>query len=128
GHFFGLLHTWGWGTVGTSCGGTDFISDTPPTRGNFSTCDLGSSDCGPLENVQNIMDYSSCTNMFTNGQVSAMTNAINNSSGQRSSLWQSSNLVATGTNDGYVPVDCAPIVDFSSNFISVCAGTTVTFL
>lgn len=127
GHFFALLHPWGWGAIGTSCSGTDFINDTPPTQGNFSTCNLNSSNCGPLENVQNIMDYSSCTNMFTVGQVAAMTNAINSSSGQRSSLWQSSNLIATGTNDGYIPVDCAPVVDFSSNFLAVCKGSTITF-
>lgn len=127
GHFFGLLHTWGWGTVGTSCSGSDFVNDTPPTQGNFSTCNLSATSCGPLENVQNIMDYSSCTNMFTQGQVSAMISGITGSGGQRNGLWQSSNLVATGTNDGYVAQDCAPIVDFSSSFLGVCAGSSITF-
>lgn len=126
GHFFGLLHPWGWGAINTTCG-DDFIDDTPETKGSFSTCNLTQSNCGPLENVQNYMDYASCTKMFTDDQSGRMQTVINSGTGQRSSLWQMSNLVATGTNDGYVVQPCAPVVDFKSNYSTVCAGTSVTF-
>lgn len=128
GHFFNLLHTWGNGQIGTTCAGTDYVSDTPPTKGAFSTCPLTKDECGSLENVQNYMDYATCTNMFTNGQVTRMTTAINSTTGQRSSLWQGSNLTATGTNDPYnYPANCAPIADFKSNRFSVCTGGTISF-
>lgn len=128
GHFFNLLHPWGNGQIGTSCTGSDFVSDTPPTKGAFSTCPLTKDECGSLENVQNFMDYATCTNMFTNGQVTRMTTAINSTTGQRRSLWQPSNLTATGTNDPYsYPPNCAPIADFKSNRFSVCAGGSITF-
>jgi PKD repeat protein len=128
GHFFNLLHTWGNGQIGTTCTGTDYVSDTPPTKGAFSTCPLTKNECGSLENVQNFMDYATCTNMFTDGQVARMTAAINSTTGQRSSLWQASNLTATGTNDPYnYPANCAPIADFKSNRFSVCTGGTISF-
>lgn len=128
GHFFNLLHPWGNGQIGTSCNGSDQVADTPPTKGSFSTCPLTKDECGSLENVQNFMDYATCTNMFTNGQVTRMTTAINSTTGQRKSLWQSSNLIATGTNDPYnYPANCAPIADFKSNRFSVCTGGTITF-
>lgn len=127
GHFFNLMHPWGYTEIGTSCTGSDFVSDTPPTKGAFSTCPLTKDECGQLENVQNFMDYASCTNMFTNGQITRMTTAINSSSGQRSSLWKSANLTATGTSDPYnYPANCAPIADFKTNRYSVCAGTSFT--
>ena len=126
GHFFNLLHPWGWGQIETSCAGSDFVNDTPPTQGSFSTCILTKNICGQLENVQNFMDYSTCTNMFTTGQANRMISAINNSSGQRSSLWQSSNLIATGTADPYVyPPTCAPKADFKTNRFSICAGSSI---
>ncbi|MCX7743439.1 MAG: M43 family zinc metalloprotease [Flavobacteriales bacterium] len=128
GHFFNLLHPWGNGQIGTTCSGSDFVSDTPPTKGAFSTCPLTKDECGSLENVQNFMDYAICTNMFTNGQVTRMTTAINSTTGQRRSLWQPSNLTATGTNDPYTyPANCAPIADFKSNRYSVCVGGSITF-
>jgi len=127
GHFFSLLHPWGWGAINSTCNGSDGVNDTPPTRGSFSTCNLNQANCGELENVQNYMDYSSCTRMFTTGQSARMNIAINSNQGQRSNLWQNSNLLATGTSDGFVAQDCAPVVDFNSNYFSVCAGTTVTF-
>ncbi len=128
GHFFNLLHPWGNGQIGTTCTGTDFVSDTPPTKGAFSTCPLTKNECGSLENVQNYMDYATCTNMFTNGQVTRMTTAINSTTGQRKSLWQPSNLIATGTADPYsYPANCAPIADFKANRFSVCTGGTISF-
>ena len=42
------------------------------------------------------MDYTDCTNMFSNGQRSRMHAALHSSVGGRINLWQYDNLVATG--------------------------------
>lgn len=127
GHFFGLLHPWGNGSCGSGCG-NDQVNDTPTTSGACNNCNLNQMTCSNdgLDNVQNFMDYGTCSNMFTLGQVSRMTAAINNTAGQRSSLWTNTNLTATGTNDGF-DQDCTPRADFSANKSSICAGTPVLF-
>jgi PKD repeat protein len=128
GHWFNLKHTFGNVSVDQGdCSGTDNVSDTPKTPGSLSTCNLARNDCsGALANVQNIMDYSSCTNMFTQGQAARMITAINSATGERSSLSTGSNLTATGTSTLTVS-NCAPVADFHANRYSVCAGTTITF-
>lgn len=127
GHWFNLAHPWGNVEVDQGdCSGTDNVTDTPPTTGSFSTCNLNRADCGPQANVQNIMDYSSCTNMFTSGQSTRQIAAANSSTAGRNNLWTSTNLTATGTTT-LVASNCAPIVDFHANRYSICAGTTVTF-
>ncbi|MBO2013171.1 M43 family zinc metalloprotease, partial [Hymenobacter negativus] len=112
GHYFGLLHPWGNGTVETpgNCSDTDFVADTPPTNGTF-TCNLAYAPCGQIANVQNFMDYASCATMFTQGQKARMLNVLQTI---RTSLTTSANLVATGTNDGYVAPDCAPLAAFAA--------------
>ncbi len=42
---------------------------------------------GVIENVQNFMEYSYCSNMFTMGQTARMRAALNSSVGQRDILW-----------------------------------------
>ena len=128
GHYFGLLHPWG-GTnepgIPGNCNGDDFVGDTPPTNGTFN-CNLQYAPCGPIANVQNFMDYASCANMFTVGQKALMRNLLNTS---RTSLTTSANLVATGTNDGHVAPECAPVVAFGpapGSTTSVCVNTPVT--
>ncbi|MGZ4117299.1 MAG: M43 family zinc metalloprotease, partial [Bacteroidia bacterium] len=78
GHFLNLNHTWG-GTnnPGVACG-DDAVTDTPITKGHTS-CPLSDAVCtsGVIENVQNYMEYSYCSNMFTNGQKTRMRNALN---------------------------------------------------
>lgn len=129
GHWLGLEHTWGSNdNCGNSCStSNDGIDDTPATIGNCSTCNLYNTTCGSLDNVQNIMDYSTCASMFTKGQATRINQVLNSSSGERNKLWTSSNLIATGTNDGFVQVACAPVADFHTQILSACAGSTINF-
>lgn len=83
---------------------------------------LGSSNV--VENVQNYMDYSSCTRMFTAHQVLRMRTAIESPVSHRNNLWSAANLAATGVLN---PVVCAPHADFYSNKNRVCATNTVRF-
>ncbi|MDO7849304.1 M43 family zinc metalloprotease [Hymenobacter sp. M29] len=128
GHYFGLSHTWGaTNQPGTGdCTGTDNIPDTPTTDGIYSNCNLNYAPCGPVANVQNFMDYSYCFRMFTQGQRTFMRNVL---AANRSVLTSASNLVFTGTNDGYVAPDCAPIAAFGiapGTSANVCVNTPVT--
>ncbi|GAB3583987.1 hypothetical protein GCM10027345_30290 [Hymenobacter daeguensis] len=137
GHYFGLPHTWGGSNtpgLASNCGIDDGIADTPNTTGSQSSCSspygtgtvlTSFNPCGPLANVQNYMDYSSCTNMFTLGQRAVMRASLQ--LGCRSTLTSAANLLATGTNDGYVAPGCAPVAAFQASATTVCAGSTVTF-
>jgi hypothetical protein len=117
--------------------GTLFTNDTMPVTfriyawnaedaaGTFaldSVNFIGSSDL--IENTQNYMDYSSCTNMFTKSQVLRMRNAIESSVSHRNNLWSAANLAATGV---LTPQTCKPYPDFYSNRWKVCAGDIVKF-
>jgi len=57
--------------------------------------------------------------MFSLGQGERMRSAITT---YRNNLTTNANLVATGTNDDFVLVDCPPIADFNSNFSFGCKG------
>ncbi len=127
GHWFNLQHTWGnTNNPGVACG-DDAVNDTPVTKG-FTSCssETGSQICTPgvSENYQNYMDYSYCSVMFTNGQVTRMRNAAQSSISLRNNLWSASNLAATGIT----PVaSCAPHANFSANKLTVCVGNSVNF-
>jgi PKD repeat protein len=129
GHFMNLSHTWGNTNtpgVASNCDADDFVDDTPNTIGyNGGGCNKNMSSCvsGKIANVENYMDYASCERMFTIGQVARMRAAAQVP--QRNTLHTSSNLVATGTNDGYVPMASKPIAEFNSSSRSVCAGSSV---
>ncbi|NNF02027.1 MAG: T9SS type A sorting domain-containing protein [Bacteroidia bacterium] len=130
GHHFNLSHVWG-GTntpnVSGNCSNDDFVSDTPNCIGvGNQSCNLNQNTCGSLDNIQNIMEYSSCPKMFTNGQVARMQASLNSSVGNRNNLWSPTNLTATGT-DGAIYPDCTPIADFKSSTVYICSGTNVTF-
>ena len=131
GHYFNLNHTWGWGSNGDieNCGYDDDVNDTPNTIGSYSTCNLTQTSCADLDNIQNFMDYSSCTCMFTIGQVNRMQNCLNSSISARNNLWSSSNLLATGLSDNFISEACPPNVEF---FISdadrICDFTPIQFI
>jgi len=131
GHFFNLSHTWGYGSNGdaANCDNDDNVSDTPNTIGAYSTCNLSQETCGSLDNIQNFMDYSSCTCMFTSGQVNRMQSCLNSSVSYRNNLWSNNNLWETGTHPYYSIDSCDPNVDF---FISspnrVCALSSIQFI
>ncbi len=127
GHCMNLAHPWGsTNQPGVACGGTDNVSDTPETMG-FTSCSLNNASiCHPpiVENVQNYMDYSYCSRMFTLGQKARMVAALNSSVSGRNNLWSSGNLTATGALNSNPPL-CIPVADFSSNYKTVCVGSQV---
>lgn len=127
GHWFNLKHPWG---DNNDCGAgacdSDNVADTPTTEGTCLTCNLTQATCGSVANVQNYMDYATCSVMFTAGQSTRMLAAANSSIGGRSNLWTNNNLIATGTNDGYVAI-CTPIADFVYEPGVTCIGKNVDF-
>ncbi|MBA3663634.1 MAG: T9SS type A sorting domain-containing protein [Bacteroidetes bacterium] len=142
GHWLSLKHTFGnTNNPGVVCGSTaggDGIADTPDTKGNFSTCPASSTNtaftctspnptnsASYYQNVENIMDYSSCPKNFTSGQTTAMRNALASSVGGRSNVVSGANLTLTDVNG---LGNCAPIADFLStnNSYTVCLGGSLT--
>ncbi len=127
GHWLNLAHPWGPnnnpGQAG-SCTDDDGVTDTPNTIG-WTTCNLTGTTCGSLDNVQNFMEYSYCSRMFTAGQAARMNTALQ--AGQpadRHNLWQTSNLNATGVLNAN-PGLCE--VDFEADTYVICAGQSVDF-
>ncbi|MGB1207084.1 MAG: M43 family zinc metalloprotease [Chitinophagales bacterium] len=105
GHWANLKHTWGDDTNfqdANGCNYDDDVSDTPNTTGN-SSCDLSASSCSSLDNIQNYMDYSDCSMMFTEGQKTRMLAAMNSNVGERDNLWSEANLAATLINGVFTP-------------------------
>lgn len=128
GHWLNLSHTFGnTNNPGSVCG-DDGVTDTPVTKGYFSTCPGSNAGpftgCTAVENMENFMDYSSCPKMFTQLQVTKMRSALTSSTGGRNNLWSTTNLTATGLNGGYT---CTPVADFSANKLAVCAGNSFTY-
>lgn len=131
GHILNLEHTWGpTNTPGdtANCNFDDDVTDTPNCIG-ATTCDTNMNSCtqGVIANVQNMMEYSYCNIMFTQGQVMRMHACLNDTVGGRNNLWSATNLIATGTNNGYISPLCAPIADLSDKKIRICQGDSVTF-
>lgn len=127
GHWFNLNHPWGGNNdCGSSCG-SDGVQDTPQTLGSCQNCDLSQNDCGPVANVQNYMDYATCSRMFTAGQANRMIAAASSPLGGRNNLWATNNLIATGVADGFAVQPCIPIPDFMADEITICAGQSVEF-
>lgn len=129
GHFLNLQHVWGnTNNPGVSCG-NDGVSDTPVTKG-WTTCNLTNNmicTANVEENVQNYMEYSYCSNMFTAGQATRMHNALGSSSGQRSSLVSNNTATATGILNS-PPNVCTPKADFLPyDQVYVCAGASIAF-
>jgi hypothetical protein len=127
GHWLNLRHPWG-GTnepaVESNCFDDDGVDDTPLTIG-WTTCNLDGESCGSLDNVQNYMDYSYCSRMFTEGQRTRMRAAAFSGVADRNELWTTQNLINTGVFDEE-PVLCA--ADFDVNRRVVCVGEEVQFM
>jgi PKD repeat protein len=131
GHWLDLPHTWGSSnTPGdpSNCNIDDGIFDTPNTIGvdNFS-CNTAQVTCSTVDNVQNYMDYASCHYMFTEGQKAAMHAALNSSVGNRDNLWQTANLLATGTEVGHNVSECKPVADFNQKVQYACQNSSIAF-
>ncbi len=131
GHYLNLEHPWGGSNtpgIPSNCNGDDGVSDTPNTIGYQwygQNCDLSASSCGSLDNVQNFMDYSWCSTMFTSGQKSRMIAALNSNTGSRNNLWTDNNLSFTGVLDPEVVCQA----EFSTTVEPiVCVGQTLEFV
>jgi PKD repeat protein len=125
GHWLNLRHLWGNSNdpgLDSNCNLSDDVADTPRTIGHTS-CSLRASTCdGTLDNVQNYMEYSYCSNMFTMGQRARMRAALTSSVSSRNQLHTNSNLIATGVIN---PPLCA--AKFISDKKTVCLGEEVIF-
>lgn len=125
GHWLNLAHTWGSSNnpgLAGNCGEDDSVSDTPNTIG-WTSCNVNGVTCSSLDNVENYMEYSYCSKMYTEGQKARMHAALNSSTGGRSNLWTPGNLSATGVS---LP-DQLCVVNFTANQTVICEGETVTF-
>lgn len=126
GHWLNLAHLWGNsnnpGQAG-NCSDDDGVNDTPNTIG-WTSCNLQGTTCdGVKDNVENFMEYSYCSKMFTEGQKARMHAALNSSVGSRNNIVSASNLTATGVNDP--EVFCK--ADFYAPLRDVCAGSSIEF-
>ena len=140
GHWFNLSHTWGDNNNpgdATSCSIDDHVSDTPVTIG-VTACYVNNNSCDDLntangvtsswtydvvDNVENYMDYSYCSKMYTTGQKNRMRTALQSSTGGRNNIWTTNNLNFTGANGN--PTICK--AEFTSDKTIVCAGDSVYF-
>ncbi|MBI1836504.1 MAG: T9SS type A sorting domain-containing protein [Flavobacteriia bacterium] len=140
GHWLNLSHTWGPNNNPgntSSCGDDDSVDDTPICIG-VTSCAIFSNSCDDLnpspgitsswttdvvDNVENYMDYSYCSKMFTPGQKSRMRTALQSSVAGRNNLWTTTNLNSTGTNGA--PTLCK--AEFSATKTIICAGDSVFF-
>lgn len=141
GHWFNLEHTWGPNNNPgntASCSDDDGVDDTPLCIG-VTSCQLTANSCDDLnpangvssswttnvvDNVQNYMDYSYCSKMFTPGQKDRMRASLLSSVGGRSNVWTTSNLNATGANGASATLCKA---NFLMDKTVVCAGDAITF-
>ena len=81
---------------------------------------------GTIENVQNYMEYSYCSFMFTIDQAEIMVGAINMPESYRDLLVSDSTAIATGVNLDPKPL-CTPVADFIAEFKTACVGDAVDF-
>ena len=126
GHWINLSHVWGSSNspgLPSNCGIDDFVSDTPNCMGNSGGCNTSYESCGSLDNVQNYMNYASCSINFTQGQSDRMRASLNSSLCQRNNLWTEENLAATGTDVD--PTLCA--ADFFTGRTTVCTSEEIEF-
>jgi len=144
GHCFSLFHPFQ-GGCGSSCNGSgDFVCDTPPTSASTFGCNYTNNTCSndatgnstqnpnPYttnvpDQLENYMSYDDCQSLFTAGQKTRMQASFSVYS-HLNNLRSNSNLVATGTNNGYVAQNCPPkayIIDAQQKL--VCIGGQATF-
>lgn len=134
GHWLNLDHTWGGNNNpgnASSCGTDDNVQDTPTCIG-VSACLLNSNTCNTdnaywgfdiRDNVENYMDYSYCSKMFTQGQRTRMRNALQVASTGRANVVSAANLTAVGATTS--PYLCK--ADFISDKTTICMGNEVQF-
>jgi hypothetical protein len=131
GHCLNLYHTFqdGCGNYCTNSG--DYVCDTPPVSVVTYDCGTAHNTCGNDANgsnayssnvpdmIENYMSYNSCQNLFTEGQKSRMTSALNGIN-TLEDLTSESNLIATGVV-GLV------YADFTTTNPIICQGEATSF-
>ncbi|MNU66241.1 Pregnancy-associated plasma protein-A [compost metagenome] len=139
GHWLNLSHTWGDDNNpgnASSCDQDDHVQDTPMCIG-VTSCNLAANSCDDtndpngfsswttnvVDNVENYMDYSYCSKMFTQGQVTRMRTALTSSIGGRSQIISMATQLATGINTA--PTLCT--AKFSTQRKVICAGDAIQF-
>lgn len=134
GHWLNLAHPWGSSnSPGESgnCSIDDGVNDTPTTAG-VTACLLTNNSCSQdnaywgfdqIDQVENYMDYSYCSKMFSAGQVTRMRQAAQGTAGERNLVISAANLAATGA-DGNLYLCRA---EFSADKTTICAGEQVTY-
>lgn len=127
GHWLSLPHVWGSNnTPGVACG-DDGVEDTPVTAGH-TTCVLVDTDncnAGTPENIQNYMEYSYCSRMFTHGQSNVMALTLNIPISGRNNLYTDANLASTGIIDE--PILCTALPDFYIEGDIACPGDAIQY-
>ena len=126
GHWLNLAHLWGSTNnpgISSSCGTDDGVADTPNTVG-WTSCNLSGTTCGSLDNVQNIMEYSYCSTMFTQGQAARIQAALQDNTAGRSNLSSANNLMAAGVD---VVNNNICEAKFTTSTRIICAGNSVEF-
>ncbi len=127
--------------------GADYVDETAPITfriygfnseditGSFGIDNIAvTGTYGTIENVENYMEYSYCSKMFTEDQKFAMRTTLNQAISYRNNLWTAPNLVLTGTTytmpasfpDPAAPL-CTPKADFSQNEMYICNGGAINF-
>jgi PKD repeat protein len=87
---------------------------------------------GAIENIENYMEYSYCSKMFTKKQAALMTASLLSPISNRSNLHTAKNLEETGVLSSQT---CKPIADFNVNLKKdnsskgnlICKGSVVKF-
>lgn len=92
-----------------------FSVDTVQVKGNY----------GAIENVQNYMEYSGCSHMFTHGQTDRMRATLAMPVSGRNNLYTADNQFYSGINGNQVA--CVPEADFYTRTPFVCPNTQVQF-
>jgi len=135
GHWLNLSHTWGSnnnpGTAGSCTGNGDQVQDTPTCIGvtacllNANTCSNDNAYWGfdMRDNVENYMDYSYCSKMFTQGQRTRMRTALQSTNTGRANLWTTANLAAVGASG--VLYLCK--AEFTADKTTICNGDEISF-
>ncbi len=96
------------------------------STGSFGIDNIGFTGThGIVENVENYMEYSYCSKMYTVDQKIRMRSALDYTLSARNNLWITSNLIATGVDD--LTDTCAVTPEFYANRTTICPGNTVTF-
>lgn len=125
GHWLNLRHLWGGSNTPGEAGNCDLddgVADTPESLG-WTSCDLDGESCGSLDNVQNYMEYSYCSRMFTQGQKVRMRTAALSNTSERANLSSEGNLIATGVTGPSVLCEASFTVDQTV----LCVGDSIQF-